>query len=366
MSDTNELKYCIGFTRIPGIGKSRLALLKTHFDSLSNAWHAARTDLIAAGLDEKTANAIAEFRQSFSPDDELQRLDKYNIKVLTVESPDYPTLLKEIEDYPPILYVRGELKSTDSASIAVVGTRRATAYGRQVTEELVTNMAANGLTIVSGLAKGIDTIAHMSAIEAKGRTIAVFASGLDIVYPPENLKLARDIIQNGALVSEFPLGVKPKAENFPRRNRILSGLSRGVIVIESGETGGALITADFALEQNREVFAVPGNIFSAMSRGTNKLIQQGAKLIRSHLDVFEELNLSANPKQLEMTNIIARGGIESVILEQISNEPIHIDEISRRTGLSTAEVASNLTFMELSGLVRYLGGMNYISSKKIN
>ena len=365
MPDSNEIKYWVGFTKTPGIGKARLTALKDHFGCLKDAWTAPKAELIKAGLDDKTADSVVAFRQDFSPDEELTLLEKYHIAIITCESPGYPPLLKEISDCPAVLYVRGELKSTDESGIAVVGTRRSTAYGRQVTEELVTDLVANGLTIVSGLAKGIDTIAHKSAIESHGRTIAVFASGLDTVYPPENLTLAREIIENGALVSEFPLGTKPKAENFPRRNRILSGLSRGVIVIESGESGGALITANFANEQNREVFAVPGSIFSAMSKGPNKLIQDGAKLVRNHVDVLEELNLSDTSQQLEMKNLSAPDGIESVILKYIAQEPTHIDEICRHTGLSTSAVASNLAIMELNGLVRHLGGMSYILGKKV-
>jgi DNA processing protein len=365
MSDSNEIKYWVAFTKTPGIGKARLTVLKDHFGCLEDAWKAPKSELIRAGLDAKIADDVVTFRKDFSPDEELKLLDKYHVTIITCESPDYPALLKEVSDCPAVLYVRGELKSMDETGIAVVGTRRSTAYGRQVTEELVANLVANGFTIVSGLAKGIDTIAHKSAIESRGRTIAVFASGLDTVYPPENLKLAREIMENGALVSEFPLGTKPKAENFPRRNRILSGLSRGVIVIESGESGGALITANFAAEQNREVFAVPGSIFSAMSKGPNKLIQEGAKLVRNHVDVLEELNLSDTSQQLEMKNLSAPDGIESVILKYISQEPTHIDEICRHTDLSTSTVASNLAIMELNGLVRHLGGMSYILGKRI-
>ncbi|RPJ63003.1 MAG: DNA-protecting protein DprA [Dehalococcoidia bacterium] len=365
MPESDEIKYWVGFTKVPGIGKSRLTSLHSYFGNLKDAWKAAKPELLKAGLDDKTADAHIAFRQDISLDQELVLLEKYNVKVLTCESPDYPTLLKEIGDGPAVLYVRGELKNVDEISLAVVGTRRATAYGRQVTEELVTNLVANGITIVSGLAKGIDTIAHRSTIDINGRTIAVFASGLDIVYPPENVKLAREIMQNGALVSEFPLGTKPKAENFPRRNRILSGLSRGTIVIESGETGGALITANFAAEQNREVFAVPGSIFSAMSKGPNKLIQEGAKLVRNHVDILDELNLSSTSQQLWLRNLNAPDGIESVILRHLADEPTHIDEICRQTGLSMATVTSNLAIMELNGLVRHLGNMSYTISKRI-
>lgn len=365
MSDFNEIKYWVGFSMIPGIGKAKLFAVKRHFGDLKEAWKGTKSDYFKAGLDEKTANSIVTFRKTFSPDEELEKNGKYNISIITCESIEYPAILKEIPDYPVIIYVRGELKDVDSTSIAVVGTRRSTAYGRQVTEELVINLVSNNITIISGLAKGIDSIAHKAAIEAKGRTIAVFACGLDVVYPPENIKLARDIIESGALISEFPIGTKPKAEYFPRRNRILSGLSRGVVVVESGDSGGALITANFALEQNREVFAVPGNVFSPMSKGTNKLIQEGAKLVRNHLDILEELNLSDVAQQLELKEEYSGNPIEMNIIKCISNEPIHIDEICRITGLSASVVISNLSVMELRGLVCHTGSMNYILFNRI-
>lgn len=365
MPDSNEIKYWVGFTKTPGIGKARLTALKEHFGVLADAWKAPKSELVKAGLDDKTAENVINFRRDFSLDNELKLLDKYKIRVLTIESAEYPALLKEIDDCPAILYVRGNLRDVDETCVAVVGTRRVTGYGRQITEDLVADLAANNITIVSGLAKGIDTVAHRSALDSNGRTIAVFASGLDIVYPPENLKLARDIIEHGALVSEYALGTKPKAENFPRRNRILSGLSKGVLVVESGESGGALITAAFALEHNREVFAVPGSVFSAMSKGPNKLIQQGAKLVRNCEDILDELNLAETTRQLPMCNLTSLDEEEAVILKCITGEPAHIDEICRHTGLVASTVVSKLAIMELNGVVRQLGGMSYSAANKI-
>jgi DNA processing protein len=366
MSNTKELEYWVGFTRAPGIGRVRLGVLKSYFGELSTAWNATKFQLIRAGLDEKTVEGIVSFRKAYSLVEEMDRLQKYQVNAVTYESPEYPALLKETPDSPALIYVRGALKDISSTCIAVVGTRRSTAYGRQVTEELVSKLVSSGVTIVSGLAKGIDAIAHRTAIDVRGRTVAVFASGLDIVYPPENLRLAREIMENGALVSEYPLGTKPKAEHFPRRNRILSGISRGVLVVESGESGGALITANFALEQNREVFAVPGNVFSAMSKGPNRLIQEGAKLVRNHLDIIEELNISDVAQQLEMTALEAPlGEMEAAILNCTGEEPTHIDEICRNTGISTSSVLSKLAVMELNGLVRHLGGMSYVLARRI-
>jgi len=362
MSNQSEIKYWIGFTRVPGIGRVRIALLKKYFGSLGKAWSATGPELLKAGLDAAAAENIVASRPGINPDKDLALIDKYRITVITYESPDYPALLRETHDHPAVLYVRGRLDAADADSVAVVGTRKATSYGRQVTEDIVTSLAINGITIISGLARGIDTIAHRAALEAHGRTIAVFACGLDIVYPPENVKLARDILERGALISEHPLGTKPKPENFPRRNRILSGLSRGVLVVESGEKGGALITAGFALDQNREVFAVPGSILSGMSRGPNRLIQEGAKLVRNHLDILEELQLPVVSRQIEMKDAFTPGGNESIIIKYISDEPAHIDEICRASGLDTSTVISSLAIMELNGLVRQTGGMTYALS----
>jgi len=238
------------------------------------AWTASAGELRKAGLDSKSVDTIVNLRPRISLDAEMESLERYKVKVLTYNSPAYPQRLKEIYDYPPVLYVRGNLLPEDECCLAVVGTRRATVYGRQVTEEIVSDLARNKITIISGLAKGIDSIAHRATLEASGRTIAVFGCGLDIVYPAENAKLAREIMEHGALISEYPLGIRPKADNFPRRNRIMSGMSLGVLVVEAGESSGALITANQALEQNRDVFAIPGSILSPASKGTNHLIQE--------------------------------------------------------------------------------------------
>lgn len=359
MKNSSELRYWIGLSAIPGIGKARIMALKEHFGSLQNAWKAPEKELARSGLDRKAAASIAGCRDSINLDDQLRLLEKYKVAAIPFESPDYPHLLAETHDCPALLYVRGDYRKEDENSVAVVGTRRATAYGKQAAEDFACNLALNGITIVSGLAKGIDTIAHRAAIEAGGRTIAVFASGLDIVYPPDNLKLAREIMEHGALVSEFPLGTKPKAENFPRRNRILSGLSRGVLVVESGESGGALITVNFALEQNRDVFAVPGSIYSPMSKGPNSLIGEGAKLVGSYTDIIGELNLPAVSRQLALQGVVASAGTESIIMKHISEQPAHVDEICRNSGLDASTVISTLAVLELNGLVRHRGNMTY-------
>ena len=294
----------------------------------------------------------------------MEKLERYGVNAFTWHDPGYPARLKEIYDYPPVLYVRGSLLPEDEWCLAVVGTRRATVYGKQVTEEIVTDLVQNKITIVSGLARGIDSVAHRSALEAGGRSIAVLGCGLDIVYPSENADLARRIIKQGALISEYPLGTRPRAENFPRRNRIMSGLSLGVLVTEAGKTSGAMITAHLALEQNREVFAVPGSILSPVSSGTNHLIQEGAKLVSNYTNILEELNLEAVAHQMEIKEAIPASDTETLLLKQLGAEPTHIDEVCRNSDLPMSQVSSTLAMMELKGLVKQVGTMNYVLARE--
>ncbi len=361
MGDT---KYWVGFNLIPGIGRAKFSLMEEYFGTLENAWHASPDEFTSAGLDAKSIQAIIASRPKISLDAEMERLDRYKVKVLTWNDDAYPKRLKEIYDRPPVLYLRGSLAPEDEWSIAVVGTRRATIYGRQVTEQIAGDLARNRITIISGLAKGIDSVAHRAALEAGGRTIAVFGCGLDIVYPSDHVGLAREIMKQGALISEFPLGTRPKADNFPRRNRIMSGMSLGVLVVEAPEGSGALITAGFALEQNREVFAVPGSVLSPASKGTNRLIQEGAKLVQDYSDIIEELNLTMVAQQLEMKELIPATEMESLILRHISQEPTHIDEVCRNSGLSISIVSSTLAMMELKGMIKQVGGMNYVLARE--
>jgi DNA processing protein len=361
-----DIKYWVGFNNIPGIGRVRLGQLEKHFGNLELAWQATPGEMKRAGLDSVAMRAIAQWRDKINPDVEMEKIERHHIKVLTCNDKDYPKRLKEIYDYPPLLYVKGSLLPEDDWCLAVVGTRRATVYGKQVTEEIVSDLARSKITIVSGLAKGIDTIAHRSALEAGGRSVAVFASGLDIVYPAENERLARDIMERGALLSEYPLGAKPRAENFPRRNRILSGLSLGVLVTEADEDSGAMITARDALEQDREVFAIPGSVLSPASRGTNRLVQMGeAKLVRTYTDILEELNLTTVARQIEMREILPETETESLLIKQLGAEPSHIDEVCQRSGLPAATVSSTLAMMELKGLVKQVGTMNYVLSREM-
>jgi DNA processing protein len=360
-----ELKYWVGFSRIPRIGRVKLSRLENQFGTMEAAWQAAPAELSQSVLDRGSVKAIVDWRPKISLEAEMEGLERLGIKAFSYHDKNYPARLKEIYDYPPILYIKGAILPQDEWCLAVVGTRKTTVYGRQATEEIVADLARNKITIVSGLARGIDSIAHRSALEAGGRTIAVFGCGLDVVYPAENASLAESIAQNGALISEFPLGTEPRRENFPLRNRIMSGLSLGVLVVEAGEGSGALITAQRAVEQNREVFAVPGSIFSQSSRETNRLIQDGAKLVRDCGDILEELNLRAVAHQIELKEVIPASDTETLLLKQLSAEPTHIDEVCRGSGLPIATVSSTLAMMELKGMVRQVGTMSYILSREV-
>src|SRR6266540_3416742 len=359
----NELKYWTAFHRIPGIGRVRYQALVGRFGSLADAWSAVPADLRAAGLEDRIVRAIIAERPNLDPDAELERLEKHGIRALTWSDEAYPALLKEIDDPPPVLYVRGELSAVDEWAVSVVGTRRPTPYGRQVAEEIAYQLASNRICVVSGLARGVDAIAHRAAIQAGGRTVAVLACGLDIVYPPEHAKLAHEIMEHGAHISDYPLGTQPRGDYFPRRNRILSGVSLGVLVVEGDVKSGAMITARLALDQNREVFAIPGSIFSPQSRGTNDLIQQGAKLVQRVEDVLEELNLTMVPHQIEMQELIPATDTEADLLRHISKEPVHIDEVCRLSSLPIATVSSVLAMMELKGLIKQMGPMSYIRAQ---
>ncbi|UCD09539.1 MAG: DNA-processing protein DprA [Dehalococcoidales bacterium] len=357
--NTNDIKYWVGFSLISGIGRVKFGLLENYFESMEAAWQASPSELRKAGLDSGSITSITDNRESISLDSEMEKLERLSVSVFTYKDDSYPTRLKEIYDYPPVIYVRGEILPEDEWCLSVVGTRGTTVYGRQVTEEITADLARNRITIVSGLARGIDSIAHRAALEVGGRTIAIFACGLDTVYPAENADLARRIIQNGAIISEYPLGTKPRSDFFPRRNRIMSGMALGVLVVEAGESSGAIITANIALEQNREVFAVPGSILSTASKGTNRLIQEGAKLVRDYTDILEELNLTAVARQIEMKELLPESDTEAVLIKQLGAEPVHIDEVCRSSGLPVSTVSSTLAMMELKGMVKQVGAMHY-------
>ncbi len=336
-------------------------MLEGHFGSLSAAWGASSAQLTQAGLDRRTAANAARSWSRVDPDAELERVQKAGVTALTWRDARYPPRLKEIYDKPPLLYVKGEILPEDERAVAVVGTRKPTAYGREATRQVTSELAKNGLTIVSGLAKGVDGVAHRAALDAGARTIAVMGSGLDVMYPREHAELAKRISENGAVVSEFALGTRPDSQNFPRRNRIISGMSLGTLVTEAPEASGALLTARHALEQDREVFCIPGSILSEMSRGCNRLVRDSAaKLITRAEDVIEELNLSTVEYQIELAAFFPEDEAQAAVLKYVTFDPIHIDEIIRNSSLASSTVSGALTMMELRGLIRQVGGMNYV------
>ena len=361
----SEEKYWLGFNRVKGIGPAKVRALLNHFSDLQSAWHAGEEQLRKIGFDKRAIDSLFAAREELDLDQCLDDVQAIGVSLLTWNSEAYPSYLREIDGAPPLVYVHGSLEDIDRWAVAVVGTRRLTSYGRQVTQELVTGLVLNGVTIVSGLARGIDAIAHKTALDHGGRTIAVLGSGPDCIYPPENRSLARQIVNGrGAVITEYGLGIQPEAKNFPPRNRIISGLSLGVIVVEAGDRSGAGITARFALEQGRDVFAVPGNINSRASIGTNRLIQQGAKLVTGVDDVLEELNLAMVLEHSAVQLALPETEDEVAILDYLSAQPVHVDDLSRSTGLSSSVVSSTLTLMELKGMVRQVGGMNYVMARE--
>jgi DNA processing protein len=293
-----------------------------------------------------------------------EQIQKQDIHILTWNDELYPPHLKEVDQPPPVLYMRGAMTLEDHWAVALVGTRQVTSYGRQVTEELATVLAQSGVTVVSGLARGVDAVAHSAALKAGGRTLAVLGSGVDKIYPPEHRQMAEKIMAQGALISDYAPGTPPDASNFPPRNRIISGLSMAVVVIEAGETSGALITAQFAAEQGREVFAVPGNIIAPQSKGTNKLIANGARPMLSPQHVLEALDLTRNVERREIRRVAPSDPTEAALLNLLSQQPLHVDDIRNQSGLPIEQVSATLTMMELKGMVRQVGGMNYVAVRE--
>lgn len=346
---------------MPGIGPVRMRKLLERFGNAEAAWHATLGDLMAVGLEAKVSEAVVQARRTVNLDREMERLDSAGVRALTWADLDYPERLREVDDSPPVLYVLGDFAPSDSWAVGVVGTRRTTSYGREVTARLAAELAEGGVTVVSGLARGIDTEAHRSSLDAGGRTIAVLGSGLDVLYPQENRGLVQRIVTEGrgAVVSEYALGTQPDAINFPPRNRIISGLSLGVLVVEAGERSGALITVKFALEQGRDVFAVPGPITSRMSDGPNNLLKQGAKCVTSARDILEELNMQMVTEHVEAVRSLPADPTERMLLEYLQENTQHIDDLTNRSGLPASTVSAVLTMMELKGMVRHIGGMQY-------
>lgn len=350
---------------VDGIGPGKVKALLAKFRSLENIFSAHTAELIqVSGIQKNLAMRIREAKNNkgkFSDlvKAELEKAAQMGVKIISIWDEEYPALLKKIYDPPFLLYIKGNFSNTDNYSISIVGTRQPTNYGKVQAEKIASDLVAQNITIVSGLARGIDTIAHSSALKSGGRTIAVIGSGIDVIYPPENKKLFQQISGNGVVISEFGFGTKPDAMNFPRRNRIISGLSLGSIVIETGIPGGALQTAAFALDQNREVFAVPGNLGVRQSEGTNSLIQKGeAKLVKNAEDVLVELELKLKPvvgKNIPKPKV-ELNLFEEKVLDSLKEDPLQIDKISSRTNLSTSDCLVHLLSLEFKGLVKQLPG----------
>jgi DNA processing protein len=359
-----DKRYWVGFTLVKGIGAVRLQALRNHFGDVQTAWNASPFDLVTAGLSPKLAERVVQVRKSLNLDEYMAQVEKNKVKVLTWDDSDYPKQLKEIDQPPPVLYLRGEVTAEDSWAVGIVGTRAVTPYGRQVTEELATVLAQNGVTVVSGLARGVDAIAHSTALKAGGRTLAVLGSGVDRIYPPEHRQMAEKISLQGAVISDYAPGTPPESANFPPRNRIISGLSMAVVVVEAGDTSGALITAEFAVEQGRDVFAVPGPVYAPQSKGTNRLIANGARILLQPTDVLEALDLTRNVERREIRRAVPSDATEAALFDFLSTEPAHVDDIRARLGLPIEKISSALTMMELKGMVRQVGGMNYVAVKE--
>ena len=360
----DDKHYWVGFTLIKGIGAVRLQALIHHFGDLESAWRADPADLAEAGLGAKVIERVIQAREKVELEKIWEQIARQGIKILTWEDEAYPSRLKEIDQPPPVLYVRGEYLPEDVFAVALVGTRRVTPYGRQITEEIAGFLAANGMTVVSGLARGVDAIAHTAALKAGGRTVGILGSGVDKIYPPEHRALAEQMMERGAIISDYAPGTPPEASNFPPRNRIISGLSLAVVVVEAGETSGALITAEFAAEQGREVFAVPGSILAPQSKGTNKLIQQGALPLLNASDLMQALNLTRVGEQKAARKALPADAVEAQLLTVLSEQPVHVDELRNQTGLPIEKVSATLTLMELKGMVRQVGGMHYVSVRE--
>lgn len=347
---------------LPGAAK-RLWTLADRFGSLRAAWLAPAEELVTrGGFNPKTVCELAQRRAAFDPQAAWDGLGRQGIDYIFFDDPAYPGALRQIFDPPPGLFVRGKLPAATHPALAVVGSRRPTPYGLAVAERLAKEAAATGVVVVSGLARGIDSAAHRGALAAGGQTIAVLGCGLDVVYPRENRRLMEEIAASGAVLSEFPPGSPPEAWHFPVRNRIISGLSRATLVVEAAEKSGALITADMALEQGRDVLAVPGGIASPLSRGPNRLIKQGARLVEGVADILEELGVTALfnlPSGVE-NNPPRLTGDESAVYRRLSYEPATVDKLVEESALSAQQVLAALMFLEVKRLVRQLPGGCYV------
>ena len=356
----------VALNMIPDLGSIKIQSIAEKFKGYSEFIKAEPKEFLEIpGIGKKISEKIITYKAKIEPYREIEKATKQGVNIVTLFDKDYPEQLKQIYDPPPVLYIKGQKSILNNKAIAIVGSRKASTYGRRVAVNFAKELALMDINVVSGMARGIDSFAHKGAIEAGGPTTAIFGCGIDIVYPPENSRIMQEIERSGALISEYPPGEEPKSYNFPPRNRIISGASVGVIVVEAGEKSGSLITAHYALEQGREVFAVPGSVFSSNSVGTNKLIKDGAKMVTSMEDIFEELQIYFNTEnkreRQKDAGILVNSlrGEEKLIGKALLDGEMHIDKLQQETGLDTGRLNSLLVVMEMKGLVEQLPGKIY-------
>lgn len=362
----DDVQYWLAIGGLPNIGPVKFKKIYTYFPTMKDAWQADVREWEKAGIDTNSISNFAVEKKQINPEKLLEEAQHEQIKIITILNKDYPTILKELYSPPPLIYCRGVLPQPTDICLGVVGARKISQYGRQVTSEIVSELARNQISIVSGLAIGVDSLAHQITLDNKGKTIAVLGGGIDknSIYPSQNRYLAEKIIDGGgAVISEYKPKTLPLKMNFPARNRIISGLCLGSLIIEASEQSGALITAQFALEQNREVFAVPGSIYSPTSKGANGLLKQGAKLVTCANDILETLNLGQLQIVISSKKISPDTKEEEILLGFLSKEPIHIDNLVKQSGLATNTVSSTLIMMEMKGKIKNLGGMNYVLAR---
>lgn len=357
---SNQAREFVLLLSIEKITESRLYNLLEKFKTPGNIITARYEELFNI-VGEEIAHRIC----SLKVDDTIKRkydiMEKKNIKVIPYYAREYPSWLKNIEHFPPVIFMRGTIIPEDEVAIAIVGTRGATVYGKAIAENFAAEFARAGVCVVSGMARGIDTAAHQGAIKNNGRTIAVLGCGVDTIYPPENRNLMEDIIKNGAVISEFNIQTPPLAQHFPKRNRIIAGLSRAIIAIEAKEKSGVMNTVEWALQQNKEVYAIPGNIFSKTSVGTNRLIKEGAIPVTSPDEVLQYLNIKWTKKEREVKEIILKDD-EKTVWASLSFEPIYLDELKEKVDMPTAEILKILLDFEIRGLVKQLPGMMFVKN----
>ncbi len=369
----NDQQALIILNAVPGVGNSFIRRLVEHFGTPSRVLEVSESELLSAHvIPSKVVQSIIQFSKEEFLKNEYRLACEHHVEIVTCFDERYPALLREIPDAPAVIYVKGDMSAWNETCVGLVGSRAASAYGTTTARQLAFQLAEKGITVVSGLAKGIDTASHNGALQAKGKTIAVVGCGLTHVYPSENKKLFEQVAQNGAVISEFPMTLPPIAHNFPRRNRIISGLSLGIVVVEASEKSGALITSDFALEQGREVYAVPGPIGNASSKGVNNLIKQGAKMITCVEDVIEDLaeafiKKSDEEEKAEESEIIPEISLndeQSKVCQSLKSTPLYIDDVAALSGIQPFKLSTILLQLEMKGLIKQLPGKHYVKQSK--